>query len=285
VGRPTAMRALVTGAAGFLGSHVCDRLVADGHLVTGADDLSTGSLTHLTAVRRRKGFSFHHFDVASDLVGDLVAREQPDVVVHLAPVLPVQLLAAARAAGSRVLVGGSAEVYGPTRAPVTERHGPHPATVAGAHHAAVEAYVHAHVVQGLHATTLRLTTAYGPRDHGPVGTWARALRTGRPTYLPGDGSAVRDLVHVDDVVDAVVRCLGGRADGRRLNVGTGTGTTLRALHAAVAAALGKPDAPEFRSATEDELTSVLVDPGAARRALGWEATTGLTEGLARTLQA
>jgi nucleoside-diphosphate-sugar epimerase len=83
------------------------------------------------------------------------------------------------------------------------------------------------VAQGLHATTLRLTTVYGPRDRGLVGTWARALRTGRPPYLPGDGSAVRDRGHGDDVVDA----------------------------------------------------------GAARRALGWEATTRLTEGLARTFQA
>ena len=279
------MRALVTGAAGFLGSHVCDRLVADGHLVTGVDDLSTGHLADLTAVRRRKGFSFHHFDVCSDLVGDLVAREQPDVVVHLAPVLAVQLLAAARAAGSRLVVAGSAEVYGVTRAPATERHGAHPDSLAGAHHAAVEAYVHAHVAQGLHATTLRLTTVYGPRDRGLVGAWARALRTGRPTYLPGDGSAVRDLVHVDDVVDAVVRCLGGKGDGRRLNLGTGTATTLRELHSAVAAALGRPDAPEFRAATAEDLPAVLVDPGAARRALGWEATTRLTEGLARTFQA
>ena len=279
------MRALVTGAAGFLGSHVCDRLVADGHLVTGADDLSTGHLSDLTAVRRRKGFSFHHFDVASDLVGDLVAREQPDVVVHLAPVLPLQLLAAARATGSRVVVAGSAEVYGVTRTPVTERHGAHPATLAGAHHAAVEAYVHAHVAQGLHAVTLRLTTVYGPRSRGVVGTWARALGRGRPTHLRGDGSAVRDLVHVDDVVDALVRCLGGKADGRRLNIGTGTATTLRELHAAVASALGRPDAPEYRPATAEDLPSVLVDPGAARRALGWEATVGLREGLARTLQA
>lgn len=277
------MRVLVTGAAGFLGSHVCDRLVADGHLVTGADDLSTGLLANLTAVRRRKGFSFHHFDVSSELVADLVAREQPDVVVHLAPVLPVQLLAAARAAGSRVVVGGSAEVYGVTRVPVTERHGVHPATLAGAHHAAVEAYVHAHVAQGLHAVTLRLTTVYGPRSRGVVTTWARALRAGRPTYVR-DGSAVRDLVHVDDVVDALVRCLGGKADGRRLNVGTGTGTTVRGLHSALAAALGRPDAPEFRAATEEDLPAVLVDPGAARRALGWEATIGLTEGLARTFQ-
>jgi UDP-glucose 4-epimerase len=262
---------------------VCDRLVADGHLVSGLDDLSTGHLANVAAVRRRKGFSFHHFDVASALVADLVAREQPDLVVHCAPVLPLHLLAAARAGGARLVVAGSAEVYGTTRRPVTERHGAHPATLDGAHHTAVEAYVHAHVVQGLDAVTLRLATVYGPRSRGVVATWARALRAGRPTYLRGDGSAVRDLVHVDDVVDAVVRCLGGRADGRRLNLGTGTATTLRALHTAVAAAVAAPDAPEFRAPTEEDLPAVLVDPGAARRALGWEATVGLAEGLARTL--
>jgi UDP-glucose 4-epimerase len=235
------------------------------------------------SARRRKGFAFHHFDVGAPLVGDLVAREQPDVVIHSAPVLPTHLLAAARAAQARVVVAGSAAVYGVTRKPVTERHGTHPATLAGAHHAAVEAYVTAHASQGLRATTLRLATVYGPRSRGAVSTWARALTAGRPTYLLGDGSQVRDLVHVDDVVDAFVRCLGGRADGRRLNIGTGTGTTVRRLHTQVAGLVGAPDAPEYRPAREEDLASVLVDPGAARRALGWEATISLRSGLARTL--
>jgi UDP-glucose 4-epimerase len=277
------MKVVVTGAAGFLGSHLCDRLTADGHLVTGVDDLSAGRLTNLTSARKAKGFAFHHFDVAAPLVADLLARERPDLVIHLAPVLPVELLAAAHRLGARFVLASSAAVYGGTRVAVTERHGCHPATLAGAHHAAAEAYVHAYAMRGLRAVTLRLATVYGPRSRGVVTTWARALGSSRPTYLFGDGSQVRDLVHVDDVVDAFVRSLGGKADGRRLNIGTGTGTAVRRLHAMVAALVGAADAPEFSPPRPEDLASVLVDPGAARRALGWEATIPLAEGLARTL--
>jgi UDP-glucose 4-epimerase len=277
------MKVVVTGAAGFLGSHLSDRLAADGHLVTGVDDLSTGHLTNLASARKRKGFAFHHFDAGASLVRDLVAREQPDVVLHLAPVLPVHLLAATHAAGARFVLASGAAVYGVTRAPVTERHGCRPANLDGARHAAAEAYVHAYVTRGLQAVTLRLSTVYGPRSRGVVTSWARALSAGRPTYLFGDGSQVRDLVHVEDVVDAFVRSLGGKADGRRLNIGTGTGTAVRRLHTTVAALLGAPDAPEFKPRRAEDLASVLVDPGAARRALGWEATIPLKEGLVRTL--
>jgi UDP-glucose 4-epimerase len=279
------MRTVVTGAAGFLGSHLAERLVADGHEVTGLDDLSTGALANLAAARRRKGFGFHHFDVSSELVADLVRREQPEVVVHLAPVVSVPLLRAAHEAGARFVLASSAAVYGVTREPVSERHGLHPATLEGARCVAAEAYLQAFQAQGLAGVVLRLATVYGPRSRGVVTTWARALRAGKPTLVHGDGSAVRDVVHVDDVVDAVLRCLGGRADGRRLNVGSGAGTTVRALHTQVAAAVGAPDAPEFGPPRAQELASVRVDPGGARRALGWEAAVGLEAGLARTVDA
>lgn len=279
------MRLLITGVAGFLGSHLADRLVADGHEVVGLDDLSNGQLSNVAAARRRKGFGFHQFDVTSPLLGQLVAREEPAVVVHLAPVLPAAVLAAASAVGARVVLASSGAVYGPVRAPVSERHGVHPATLAGAAAAAAEAYGHAYAAQGLQVVTLRLATVYGPRSRGVVTTWVRALQARKPTYIFGDGTAVRDLVYVDDAVDAVLRCLGGKGDGRRLNIGTGRRTTVRALHAAVAAEVGAPDAPEFQPARSEDLASVLLDPGSARRALGWEPHVGLTEGIARTLDA
>jgi len=279
------VRVLVTGAAGSLGSHLCERLVADGHVVTAVDDLSTGRLAHLSEVRRRRGFAFHHLDVTQPLAAAVVEREAPEVVVHLAPVLVPDLLAAAHASGARLVLASGASLYGSTTAPVTERFRAHPRTLAGAHHDAAEAYLSAWQARGLAGVALRLTTLYGPRSRGVVGAWARALLDGQPTHVHGDGRQVRDLLHVEDAVDAVLRCLGGRGDGRRLNVGTGTGTSVRDLHTALAKAAGTADAPAYREAPADDLRSVLVDPGSARRALGWEAAIGLAEGLARTVDA
>jgi UDP-glucose 4-epimerase len=279
------MKVVVTGAAGSLGSHLCERLVADGHLVTGLDDLSAGRVAHLAEVRRRKGFALHHLDVTQPLVAAAVARELPEVVVHLAPVLAPDLLDSAHALGARVVLASGASGYGGTTQAVTERHGSRPRTLAGAHHVSAEAHLHAWQARGLAGVALRFTTLYGPRSRGVVATWARALLAGTPTWVHGDGRQVRDLLYVDDAVDAVLRCLGGRADGRRLNVGTGVGTTVRDLHTVVAAAVGVADAPSYRAAPVDDLRSVLVDPGSARRALGWEPVVGLAEGVARTVDA
>ena len=132
------MRLLVTGAAGFLGSHLSERLVADGHRVTGIDDLSTGRLSQLAQVRKSKGFGFHRFDITSDDLAGLVAHDRPEVVLHLAAPLPsadaltstrvtvggtVNLLEACAAAGvPRVVFASTGQVYGsPTVLPVGER--------------------------------------------------------------------------------------------------------------------------------------------------------------------
>ncbi|MGB8650229.1 MAG: NAD-dependent epimerase/dehydratase family protein, partial [Mycobacteriales bacterium] len=267
------MRVLVTGAAGFVGSHLVERLVRDGHHVTGIDDLSTGTLANLAEARRHKGFGFHRFDVTSGDLLELVARDRPDVVCHLAAQLDVRrsvadpvhdtrtnvlgtvnvLEACVRAGVPRVLFASSGgTVYGRAGTlPVTERAGLRPVSPYGAAKVAGETYVEAYQqLHGLQGVCLRLGNVYGPRQdpHGEAGVvaiFARALATGRPATIFGDGSSSRDYVHVDDVVDAFLRCLGGRADGRRLNIGSGVGTTVRRLHTLVAQAAGAPDAPEF----------------------------------------
>lgn len=305
------MRALVTGAAGFIGSHLTDRLVADGHRVTGLDDLSTGSLRNVADARRHKGFGFHRFDITSDDLPELIARDRPDVVFHLAAQMDVRksvgdplgdtrtnvlgtvnvLESCVRAGVPRVVFASSGgTVYGePATVPVTERAGLRPGSPYGAAKVAGETYVEAfRQLHGLQGVCLRLANVYGPRQdpHGEAGVvaiFARALTSGRQARIFGDGTSARDYVHVDDVVEAFVRCADGRADGRRLNVGTGVATTVRELHRLVARAAGAADAPEFAAARPGELHAIALDSGAARRALGWEAAIGLEDGLARTV--
>ena len=305
------MKVLVTGAAGFIGSHLCDRLVADGHTVTGLDDLSTGKLANLATARRSKQFGFSNFDITSTDLVQLVAKERPDVVLHLAAQMDVRksvadplhdtranvlgtvnvLEACVRNQVPRVVFASSGgTVYGtPPKLPATERMTLHPASPYGSAKAAGETYVAAYQrLHGLAGCSLRLGNVYGPRQdpHGEAGVvsiFAGALAKGQPTKVFGDGTSTRDYVYVDDVVDAFLRCLGGKGDGRRLNIGSGTGTTVRQLHTAVARAVGAADAPEFAATRPGELHSIVLDVGQARRALGWEPVVGLEQGLAQTV--
>jgi UDP-glucose 4-epimerase len=305
------LRVVVTGAAGFIGSHLVDRLVADGHRVSGIDDLSTGKLANLADARRSKLFDFHRFDLTSCDLAALVARDQPEVVCHLAAQMDVRksvadplhdtrtnvlgtvnlLDACAKAGVTRIVFASSGgTVYGePSVIPVTERAALHPGSPYGAAKVAGETYLAAYQqLHGLAGVSLRLGNVYGPRQdpHGEAGVvsiFARALLTGQPTKVFGDGTSSRDYVHVDDVVDAFVRCLGGKGDGRRLNVGTGASTTVRQLHTLVAAAAGVADAPSFAPARPGELQAVALDSSAARRALGWEPAADLAEGITQTV--
>jgi UDP-glucose 4-epimerase len=293
------VRVLVTGAAGFLGSHVVDRLLADGHQVAGVDDLSTGRLDRLANARATRGLALTRASVLDEGLGELVRRAAPEVVVHLAEgrgealdevrvnVLgTAAVLAAAAAAGARkVVVGSDAAVYGRPRAqPVSERAGLAPRSAYGASRAAAELLLGPAPVA---TTSLVLGRLYGPRqERGAVAAFCRALAGGGAGTVFGDGTTVRDWLYVDDAVDAVLRAAGERADGRRLNVGSGRGVSVAALHEAVCAVAGRPGlVPERAPAIPGELPSLVLEVGAARRALGWEPFTPLEKGLAATLEA
>jgi UDP-glucose 4-epimerase len=309
------VRILVTGAAGFIGSTLTDRLLAEGHEVTGVDDLSTGTLANLADARaanktRRGAFAFVRQSVTDPALAGVVEKANPEVVCHLAAQIDVRhsvadplrdatinvlgtinVLAAAAAAGARKVVftssGGS--IYGTqTRLPVSERVRPAPESPYAASKASGELYLHAFErMYGLAYTALALANVYGPRQdpHGEAGVVAifgTALLTGRPTKVFGDGGNTRDYVFVDDVVEAFVQAL-DRGNGRRFNIGTGVQTTDRALHTIVARAAGAPDEPAAAPARVGDARSIALDATAARAGLGWEPWTPIDEGVRQTV--
>jgi UDP-glucose 4-epimerase len=304
------VKVLVTGAAGFIGSHTCEQLLTAGHQVFGVDDFSTGRRTNLAEALAYDGFQLADLDIVHASFADHVRAVRPEVIVHLAAQMDVrksvadpladarvnvlgtvQLLAAAKDAGtSRVVFSSSGgTVYGePDELPVREDAPLRPVSPYGAAKVAGEVYVSAFAgLYGLQFCTLALGNVYGPRQdpHGEAGVvaiFARRLLAGAPTTIYGDGGAVRDYVYVDDVVRALELAAAGRGDGRRFNVGTGLGTTVRELHALLADSTGAVDEPGHAPPRTGELDRVVLDVQAAKD-MGWSPDTSLKEGLARTV--
>ncbi|MEV5568781.1 NAD-dependent epimerase/dehydratase family protein [Spirillospora sp. NPDC052269] len=297
------MRVLVTGAAGFIGSHLVDRLLADGHEVAGVDDLSTGR-------NRNDAIELWRMDVADPALADRVAAFRPEVVCHLAAQVSVRVsvgdpqmdartnvvgtanvLEAARLAGARKIVfTSSCAVYGvPDAIPVPPDAALRPASPYAASKVAGEVYAGMYTaLHGLDHTILTLANVYGPRqtpegEAGVVSIFTDALLAGKPTKVFGDGGQTRDYVYVLDVVDAFARAAGHEASGLRLNVGTGLQTTDRDLHALVARAAEAPDEPAFAPPRLGDLPAMAIDPSRTTETLGWRPRTTLAEGLAETV--
>ena len=297
-------RALVTGGAGFIGSHLVDRLLAQGWAVDVVDDLSTGSLGNLAAARadRSNELTIHTLDVRIPDLGDLVARRSPDVVFHLAIpsaapdralvdvglVGTVNVLGAARRASvGKVVVGLDAlSLYGSVGAkdlPIREGRRPEPTSVAGvAAHAVADllaAYRSTHAVE---YTALALAHVYGPRQYTArcvVSSFAAAAGAGRAGTVDGDGRQTRDFVYVDDAVDAFVRAA-GRGSGLVVNIGSGVQTSIRDLHQLV---FGSPPPVATRAPSRpDEPGRFALAVVRARIHLGWSAFTALADGVAAT---
>jgi UDP-glucose 4-epimerase len=307
------VRILVTGAAGFIGSNLVDRLLDDDHEVVGIDNLSRGTRANLpdSELGAGRGFSFIEADVTDKRLTEQVADAEVEVICHLAAQIDVRVsvrdpledarlnvlgtinvLEAARKAGVRKVVftssGGS--IYGePKQMPVDETAPVNPLSPYAASKVSGEIYLGMyHALYGLETTALALSNVYGPRQdpHGEAGVVAifgNALLRGRQATIFGDGSAVRDYVFVEDVTDAFARAVGDLGDGRRFNIGTGVGTTVRELHTAVAAVAEAPDDPVLGAARLGELQAIILNVNTARDQLGWMPRTSLADGLAKTL--
>lgn len=306
------MQALVTGAAGFIGSTLVDRLLADGHTVVGVDDLSRGRMANLDSAQSHDRFEFVQAEIRSADFGPLLEARRPELVYHLAAQVDVRhsvtdpefdasvnvigtvrIAEAARRAGVRKVVhtssGGS--IYGvPQCYPTDESTPPDPASPYAAGKLAGEIYLNAfRHLYGMDCSHIAPANVYGPRQdpHGEAGVvaiFARALLAGAPTKVFGEGANTRDYVYVDDVVDAFVRASGTAGGGQRFNIGTGVETSDRALHSAVAAAAGAPDDPEFAPPRLGDLERSCLDPGRAAAVLGWRPQVPLAEGVRRTVE-
>jgi UDP-glucose 4-epimerase len=307
------VKALVTGGAGFIGSTLADRLLAEGWDVDVVDDLSTGSLANLADARSlgSRRFSFHRLDIRSPAVTDHIALRKPDVIFHLAAQADVRVSVArpvfdaevniigtlnvcqgALAAGTKKVVFASSggTIYGtPEHLPVTEGHPQRPESPYGVAKKASGDYLHYYrEIHGLEYTALAFSNVYGPRQdpHGEAGVVAifcgLMLDRQRPTIF-GDGKQTRDFVYVDDVVDALVRA-SEKGGGLVINIGTGVETTVHELYDSVARAVGYTDEAKQAPARAGELARSSLDPGRAEIHLGWKPWTELDDGVARTLE-
>jgi UDP-glucose 4-epimerase len=307
-------RALVTGGAGFIGSNLVDRLLADGHEVTVVDDLSTGKLANLQAARRDPDLplSFNRLDVTSTALASAVERARPEVVFHLAAQIDVRrsvadpvgdamtnvigtvnVLEACRQHGVAKVVNTTSGgcIYGEPRRedlPVAEDYPGHPHSPYGAAKRGVEEYLHTYeALYGLRWTSLALGNVYGPRqdpggEAGVVSIFGARMLAGEPVTIFGDGEQTRDFVYVDDVVDAFVAAVDA-GDGLRLNIGTGVGTSVNELQAVLAELTGYGAAPEYAPDRDGELGHIALDTSRAAAALGWKVRRTLREGLAATV--
>lgn len=309
------MKALVTGGAGFIGSHLVDRLLAEGHAVDVIDDLSTGNLANLSEARsnRNAELKIHQMDLRAPDVVDLIARRKPEVVFHLAAQMDVRtsvarpvfdaeiniigslnVLEGARAAGSRKVVFASSggTIYGdpdPSELPIKESHPQRPLSPYGVAKKAVGDYLHAYrELHDLEYTALALANIYGPRQnpHGEAGVvaiFAGRLVAGEPCTIFGDGSKTRDYCYVDDVVDAFARAA-DRGSGLVVNIGTGIETSDRQLYDTMAAVAGVRSEPLYAPDRPGDLRRSCLDPGRASIHLGWKPWTSLADGCGAVLQ-
>lgn len=304
-------KVLITGAAGFIGSHTAEALLAAGHSVVGVDNFRTGREENLVRARASDRFRFHRADVTAPDFPELVRAERPDALLHLAALVSVPesianpelndllnvrattaVLAAARAAGTvrRVAFASSAAVYGDNpELPLSEDAATRPLSPYGEAKLRSEGLLTEAVAAdpSLGTVALRYFNVFGPRQDprspysGVISVFAAALREGRTPTVHGDGGQTRDFVSVADVARANLAALTAPVAGSVVaNVCTGRATSLLDLLAAMARAGGFPPVvPHNGPARAGDIRHSLGSPGRARDRLGFAARDDLATGL------
>jgi UDP-glucose 4-epimerase len=300
------MKVLVTGGAGFIGSHLADRLLKDGHEVVILDDLSTGHVEHLHPDAR-----FYQMDVHSPWLDELFKIERPEAVLHQAaqasvrrsvedPVFDgsvnvlgtVTLLQASVRHGVRRFLFASTggALYGEADViPTPEDYPTLPVSPYGASKLAAEVYLRTfHALHGLSYAALRYANVYGPRQdpHGEAGVvaiFAQRLLSGDTARINGDGKQTRDFVYVGDVAEANARALVSDAVGS-FNVGTGIETDISTIFQLLKRLTDSSQPEEHGPPLPGEQRRSVVDARKIEKALGWQPKTSLHAGLDATVQ-
>ncbi len=302
-------RWVVTGGAGFIGSHLADALLARGEVVRIADSFITGRRENLAALRATVDL------VEGDLADPAVAERAvvgADYVLHQAaiPSVPrsvadplgthranvdatLQLLIAARDAGvKRVVYAGSSSAYGDTPTlPKHEAMPPSPLSPYALQKLVGEQYMRLFTtLYGLETVTIRYFNVFGPRQDpsspysGVIALFVTALLAGQPPTITGDGEQTRDFTYVDNIVDGVLRAATGPGvAGEVINVATGRQISINELARTLASVIGVRVAPVHMADRAGDVRHSVADISKARRLLGYEPSVDLEEGLRRTV--
>jgi len=305
-------RVLVTGAAGFIGSHLTDRLLARGDAVIGFDDFNdyydpAVKWRNIDRALEHGGFVLYEADLClAHRVREVFERERPEVVVHLAARAGVRpslkdpnlyhrvnvigsqhvLDACREFAPSHLVFASSSSVYGGcTEVPFREDnpvHRPISPYAATKRMNELQAHVYSHVY-GLNVTMLRFFTVYGPRQRPDMAIhkFTRLIDEGRPVPMYGDGTTKRDYTYIDDIIDGVLRCVDTPFQYEIFNLGEHDTTSLRELIDLIAKHVGKPARIDQQPLQPGDVTTTYADVDHARERLGYNPRFSMDEGIRR----
>ncbi|BAD41700.1 UDP-glucose 4-epimerase [Symbiobacterium thermophilum IAM 14863] len=303
---------LITGGAGFVGSHVVERFLAEGLRVVVVDNLTTGVREHVPP-----GAEFHNIDILTPEFTSLVGKVKPDTIVHLAAQVSVAVSVRDPVLDADVNVGGtlrvleaarehqvpnfvfssSAAVYGiPSSLPVTEDAPFSPLSPYGIAKVAAEGYIRAYCfLHGLKAVVMRYSNVFGPRqkaagDGGVVANFVEAILRGHPPVFFGDGGQTRDFIYVKDVADATLKAIdyldkSGTSEYLVVNISSGVETSLRTLYTLLCELVKQAPEPILTPPREGDIRHSCLDNRKAREYLGWLPGYSLEQGILETVTA
>jgi UDP-glucose 4-epimerase len=300
------MKALVTGGAGFIGSHVVDALIQRGYQVVAVDNLSTGNLENINPAA-----TFYQADICNSELEGIFEKEAPELVNHQAAQTVIQksmedpvfdanqnilgslnlILQCLRFGVKKIIYASSGgAVYGePKYRPVDESHPVNPISYYAISKHTVEHYLHlAHLQHSLGYVVLRYSNVYGPRQNpegeaGVVAIFTRQMLQGKRLIIFGKGDKTRDYIHVSDVVTANLLAMEKDENGI-YNIGTGVETSDQEMFNLLAELTGYQGNPHYAPVREGELYKICLDSSIAQRELGWQPRFLLGEGLRETVK-